>query len=98
MKQSTEDKATGKVHELKFLFHSESGLPLTQRNVLRDGLGKIRKDMKLEDGKAFHSFRRFRTSHLRKNRVPASIEPQQTCKERRPGCSESNCLVPDATW
>ena len=25
--------------------------------------------MKLEDGKAFQSFRRFRTSHLRKNRV-----------------------------
>ena len=47
-----------------FLFQTESGGPLTQRNVLRDGLGKIRKDMKLEDGKAFHSFRRFRTAHL----------------------------------
>jgi integrase len=36
-----------------FLFYTESGGPLTQRNVLRDGLGKIRRDMRLEDGKAF---------------------------------------------
>jgi integrase len=57
-----------------FLFHSESGRPLTQRNVLRDGFGKIRKDMCLEDGKAFHSFRRFRTAHLRKNRVPWDLQ------------------------
>ena len=56
------------------LLQSESGRPLTQRNVLRDGLGKIRRDMKLEDGKAFHSFRRFRTSHLRKNRVPWDLQ------------------------
>jgi hypothetical protein len=26
--------------------------------------------MKLEDGTGFHAFRRFRTAHLRKNRVP----------------------------
>src|SRR6266480_758527 len=39
-----------------------------------DGLGKIRRDMKLEGGKAFHSFRRFRTSHLRKNRVPWDLQ------------------------
>jgi integrase len=57
-----------------FLFQTESGRPLTQRNVLRDGLGKIRRDMKLEGGKAFHSFRRFRTSHLRKNRVPWDLQ------------------------
>lgn len=57
-----------------FLFQTESGRPLTQRNVLRDGLGKIRRDMKLEDGKAFHSFRRFRTAHLRKNRVPWDLQ------------------------
>jgi integrase len=57
-----------------FLFQSDSGRPLTQRNVLRNGLGKIRKDMKLEDGKAFHSFRRFRTAHLRKNRVPWDLQ------------------------
>jgi len=57
-----------------FLFQSESGRPLTQRNVLRDGLGKIRKDMQLEEGKAFHAFRRFRTAHLRKNRVPWDLQ------------------------
>jgi integrase len=57
-----------------FLFHSESGRPLTQRNVLRDGLGKIRREMKWEDGKAFHAFRRFRTAHLRKNRVPWDLQ------------------------
>ena len=57
-----------------FLFQTESGRPLTQRNVLRDGLGKIRRDMKLEDGKAFHSFRRFRTAHLRKNRMPWDLQ------------------------
>jgi integrase len=57
-----------------FLFQSESGRPLTQRNVLRDGLGKIRRDMKLEAGKAFHAFRRFRTAHPRKNRVPWDLQ------------------------
>src|SRR5262249_8175057 len=57
-----------------FLFQTESGRPLTQRNVLRDGLDKIRRDMKLEGGKAFHSFRRFRTSYLRKNRVPWDLQ------------------------
>jgi integrase len=57
-----------------FLFQSESGRPLMQRNVLRDGLEKIRMDLKLERGKAFHAFRRFRTAHLRKNRVPWDLQ------------------------
>jgi integrase len=57
-----------------FLFQTESGRPLTQRNVLRDGLGKIRRDMKFEDGKAFHSFRRFRIAHLRKNLMPWDLQ------------------------
>lgn len=57
-----------------FLFQSKSGRPLTPRNVLRDGLGKIRRDMNLEDGKAFHAFRRFRAGHLRKNRVPWDLQ------------------------
>jgi hypothetical protein len=30
--------------------------------------------MKLEAGKAFHSFRRFRRAHLRKNRVPWDLQ------------------------
>jgi integrase len=58
-----------------FLFQSKSGKALTQRNVLRDGFGKIRKDLNLEqDGKGFHAFRRFRTAHLRKNRAPWDLE------------------------
>ena len=57
-----------------FLFQSESGRPLLQRNILRDGLEKIRRDLKLERGKAFHAFRRFRTAHLRKNRVPWDLQ------------------------
>jgi integrase len=36
-----------------FLFQSESGGPLVQRNVLRDGLGKIRRDMGLEGARLF---------------------------------------------
>jgi integrase len=57
-----------------FLFKTASGRPLTQRNVLRDALGKIRRDMKFEDGKAFHAFCRFRTAHLRKNRTPWDLQ------------------------
>ena len=57
-----------------FLFQSESGRPLTPRNVLRDGLGKIGRDLKFERGKGFHAFRRFRTAHLRKNRVPWDLQ------------------------
>ncbi len=68
LKASAGGRASG------FLFQTESGRPLTQRNVLRDGLGKIRRDMKLEDGKAFHAFRRFRTAHLRKNRTPWDLQ------------------------
>jgi integrase len=36
-----------------FLFQSTSGRPLTQRNVLGDGLEKIRMDLKLERAKHF---------------------------------------------
>jgi integrase len=57
-----------------FFFQTESGRPLTRRNVSRNGLEKIRRDMKLEAGKSFHSFRRFRTAHLRKNRVPLDLQ------------------------
>jgi integrase len=58
-----------------FLFQSKSAKPLTQRNVLRDGFENIRKALNLErDGLGFHSFRRFRAAHLRKNRVPWDLE------------------------
>jgi integrase len=68
LKASVGDRESG------FLFQTDSGQPLTQRNILRDGLGKIRRDMNLGEGKAFHSFRRFRTAHLRKNRVPWDLQ------------------------
>jgi integrase len=58
-----------------FLFHTDSGKPLLQRNILRDGLNPILTKLNLkQDGKAFHSFRRFRVMHLRKNRVPWDLE------------------------
>jgi integrase len=58
-----------------FLFHADSGKPLLQRNILRDGLNPILTKLNLkQNGKAFHSFRRFRVMHLRKNRVPWDLE------------------------
>ena len=58
-----------------FLFHADSDKPLLQRNILRDGLNPILTKLNLkQDGKAFHSFRRFRVMHLRKNRVPWDLE------------------------
>jgi integrase len=58
-----------------FLFHSDSGKPLVQRNILRDGLNPILTKLNLKkNGKAFHSFRRFRVMHLRKSRVPWDLE------------------------
>jgi integrase len=50
-----------------FLFQTDSGLPLGQSNILRDSLHKLGVEV-------FHCFRRFRTSHLRKNRVPWDLE------------------------
>src|SRR6266849_1035284 len=48
-----------------FLFHADSGKPLLQRNILRDGLNPILNKLNLkQNGKAFHSFRRFRVMHL----------------------------------
>ena len=51
--------------------------------VLSDSHGEIwvlfacqlnRWQLRLERGKAFHAFRRFRTAHLRKNRVPWDLQ------------------------
>ena len=54
------------------LFANGKGRPLAQSNVLRRSLHPLLKE--LETGKAgFHSFRRFRTTHLRKNRVPEDL-------------------------
>jgi hypothetical protein len=42
---------------------------------LRDGLNPILTKLDLkQNGKAFHSFRRFRVMHLRKSRVPWDLE------------------------
>src|SRR5258707_13568021 len=58
-----------------FLFHAESGKPLLQRNILRDGLNPILTKLNLkQNGKAFHSFRRSRVMYLRKNRGPGDLE------------------------
>jgi hypothetical protein len=58
-----------------FLFHTDSGKPLSQRNILRDGLNPILAKLNLkQNGKGFHSFRRFRVMHLRKSRVPWDLE------------------------
>jgi integrase len=58
-----------------FVFQTKSGKPLTQRNVLRNGFDKIRKDLSLnQSGLGFHAFRRFRLSHLRKSRCPWDLE------------------------
>jgi integrase len=54
-----------------FLFHTRNGGPVLQRNVLRVlhgilvGMGKPKL--------GFHAFRRFRVTHLRKNRVPEDL-------------------------
>lgn len=50
-----------------FLFQSDSGLPLLQSNIIRDSLGKLNVE-------GFHTFRRFRTSQLRKAGVPWDLE------------------------
>lgn len=50
-----------------FLFQTESGLPLGQSNILRNSLHSFGVE-------GFHCFRRFRTSHLRRNRVPWDLE------------------------
>jgi integrase len=41
---------------------------------MRDGLGKIGRELKFERGKGFHAFRRFRTARLRKSRVPWDLQ------------------------
>jgi integrase len=55
------------VRKSGFLFQSDSGLPLLQTNIIRDSLGKLNVE-------GFHTFRRFRTSWLRKARVPWDLE------------------------
>jgi integrase len=66
---------TSVIAKTGFRFKQPREKPLTQRNVSRDGLSKIRRDLKLDqNGKSFHAFRRFRSAHLRKSRVPWDLE------------------------
>jgi integrase len=54
------------------LFQTKSGKPISQTNTLRRSLHPILKKM----GRAktgFHGFRRYRVTHMRKNRVPEDL-------------------------
>jgi len=54
------------------LFQTKNGKPISQTNTVRRSLHPILKKM----GRAkagFHSFRRYRVTHLRKNRVPEDL-------------------------
>ncbi len=58
-----------------FLFRTRTGKPISPRNIERDSLDPILEKMEAKkDGKLFHSFRRFRSEVLRKNRVPWQLE------------------------
>jgi integrase len=54
-----------------FLFATDSGRPLGQRNALR-ALHSVLKLLGIEK-RGFHAFRRFRQTHLRKNRAPEDL-------------------------
>ncbi len=54
------------------LFANAKGRPLAQSNVLRRSLHPLLKELKTERA-GFHSFRRFRTTQLRKNRTPEDL-------------------------
>jgi integrase len=54
------------------LFANAKGRPLAQSNVLRRSLHPLLKELKTERA-GFHSFRRFRTTQVRKNRTPEDL-------------------------
>jgi len=55
-----------------FLFQNASGKPFAQSNVLRRNLHPILSALGVPKA-GFHSFRRFRATHLSKSRVPESL-------------------------
>jgi len=55
-----------------FIFRSAVGTPLARSNVLRRSLHKILGEMGREKC-GFHAFRRYRVTHLRKQRVPEDL-------------------------
>jgi hypothetical protein len=61
--------------EKGFVFQTRTGQPISPHNIERDSLEPILAQMGVKkDGKLFHSFRRFRSEVLRKNRVPWQLE------------------------
>jgi integrase len=54
-----------------FLFQTRSSKPMNQRNVMRE-LYSILEDLKIPKS-GFHSFRRFRNTHLRKTACPDGL-------------------------
>lgn len=55
-----------------FLFQNALGKPLAQSNVLRRGLHPVLDALEVPRA-GFHSFRRYRATHLSKSRVPESL-------------------------
>ena len=55
-----------------FVFRTAAGTPLARSNVLRRSLHKILEEMGREKC-GFHAFRRYRVTHLRKQRVPEDL-------------------------
>jgi integrase len=67
LKDFVADRKTG------LLFRNTVGKPLAQSNVLRRSLHPILESLEVPKA-GFHSFRRFRATHLSKSRVPESLE------------------------
>jgi integrase len=55
-----------------FIFRNELGKPLAQSNVLRRSLHPVLVSLGVAKA-GFHSFRRFRATHLSKSRIPDSL-------------------------
>jgi integrase len=66
LKEHIADRKSG------FLFQNPNGKPVSQTNTLKRGLHPILESMEREKC-GFHSFRRNRVTHLRKNRVPEDV-------------------------
>jgi len=66
LKDFVADRKTG------FLFRNAVGKPLAQSNVLRRSLHPVLESLEVPKA-GFHSFRRFRATHLSKSRVPESL-------------------------
>jgi len=60
------------VRPARFLFQTKAGRPISPSNILNRNLHPILEGAGL-DKRGFHSFRRFRTTWLRKNRVPEDL-------------------------